>query len=107
MFVPPERAQAFWIDVVKPIVVRPELEKIVTYFENTWIGSANRASLFPIQWWTQRLRVLEDRTRHGNHLESNNRKLQLLIKSNPGVWDFLSAIRCAYKGDFSLLHNVS
>jgi hypothetical protein len=40
-------------------------------------------------------------------MESNNRKLQDLIKNNPSVWDCLRGLRTAYVTDFRLMYNVS
>jgi len=39
-------------------------------------------------------------------MESNNAKLQSLIKQKPSVWDFLLGLRSAYKGDYALLYQV-
>jgi hypothetical protein len=39
-------------------------------------------------------------------MESNNRKLQRLIKANPSVWDFMEGLRSAYKGDYNLIYQV-
>jgi hypothetical protein len=39
-------------------------------------------------------------------MESNNRKLQDLIKPNPSVWDLMRGHRTAYDTDFKLQYNV-
>ncbi len=61
---------------------------------------------FPPSLWNQNQAVVDKRPRHNNFMESNNAKLQSLIKQKPTVWDFLLGLRSAYKGDFALLYQV-
>ncbi len=61
---------------------------------------------FPPSLWNQHQAVVDKRPRHSNFMESNNAKLQSLIKQKPTVWDFLLGLRSAYKGDFALLYQV-
>ncbi len=61
---------------------------------------------FPPNLWNQHQAVVDKRPRHNNFMESNNAKLQSLIKQKPSVWDFLLGLRSAYKGDFALLYQV-
>jgi hypothetical protein len=62
--------------------------------------------MFSPELWNQFRRVMEQRPRHSCHMESNNSKLQKLIKGNPSVWDFMLGLRSAYKGDFALVYQV-
>jgi hypothetical protein len=47
---------------------------------------------------------VEERPRHNNYMESNNNKLQKIVKANPSIWDFMVALRDAYRGDFQLIY---
>ncbi len=61
---------------------------------------------FTSELWNQYGCVVDERPRHNNHMESNNRKLQRLIKENPSMWDFMEGLRSAYKGDYNLIYQV-
>jgi hypothetical protein len=63
--------------------------------------------MFPIACWNQYRRVIEERVRHNNYLESNNAKLKKLVRENPSVWDLMLGLRSAFRGDFQLAYNVS
>ena len=87
------------------------------YVERTWIGTPLATSglaigrgkkpIFPVELSNQYLATIVGRPRHNNHMESNNNKLQKLIKANLSVWDFFIGLRAAYRGDFHIDYNVS
>jgi hypothetical protein len=125
MFVPPRSTVQFWQEVIKPSITRGELAPVMEYVERTWIGeslrhlpfsllasqrfdlgSPGRNPMFPIELSSQYSATIEGRPRHNNAMESNNSKLQKLIKPNPSAWDFMIGLRAAYRGDFQLLYNV-
>jgi hypothetical protein len=39
-FVPPDQAQHFWHQVIKPMITREELVNVRDYIEKTWIGQS-------------------------------------------------------------------
>jgi len=110
MFVPRCHVEAFWHTVIKPMITRSELTPILDYVQKTWIGipprdgARGKRPIFSVECWNQHRRVIEERPRHNNFLESHNAKLQKMVKPNPSVWDFLIAMRTAYQGDFQILH---
>ena len=112
MFVPCRHVERYWREVVRPMISFQELGPVVDYMQRTWIGTSPTDTsrgikpFFPPELWNQYRAVISQRPRHNDHMESNNAKLQKLIKSNPSVWEFLIGLRSAYKGDFALIYQV-
>lgn len=101
------------------MITREELDPVKDYVERTWIGTPTQPAtfgsgrtvrgkkpVFSVELSNQYQATIEGRPRHNDHMESNNNKLQQLIKPKPSAWDLLSSLRDAYRGDFQLLFNV-
>src|SRR3954468_22525796 len=107
-FVPPMQVEGFWHNSIRPMITREELAPLRDYVERTWIGrvasispllasygigsgvpptpgQAGKKPMYPIKIWNQYRATIEERPRHNNYTESNNSKLQKLIKRNPSV----------------------
>uniref|UniRef100_A0A915CTX6 Uncharacterized protein n=1 Tax=Ditylenchus dipsaci TaxID=166011 RepID=A0A915CTX6_9BILA len=102
---------SFFHDVVKRLVTRSELQWLVSYVERTWIGqeatltSREKRPLFKREHSNLYQATIEGRPRHNNHMESDNAKLNKLIKENPSMWDMMLGLRSAIRGDFRHLYN--
>uniref|UniRef100_A0A915E7A0 MULE transposase domain-containing protein n=1 Tax=Ditylenchus dipsaci TaxID=166011 RepID=A0A915E7A0_9BILA len=110
-FVPFNQMVSFFHDVVKRLVTRSELQGLVSYVERTWIGQEatltrrEKRPLFKREHSNLYQATIEGRPRHNNHMESNNAKLNKLIKENPSMWDMMLGLRSAIRGDYRLLYN--
>uniref|UniRef100_A0A915EK14 Transposase n=1 Tax=Ditylenchus dipsaci TaxID=166011 RepID=A0A915EK14_9BILA len=84
---------SFFQDVVERLVTRSELRGLVSYVERTWIGqevtltSREKRPLFKREHSNIYQATIKGRPRHNNHMESDNAKLNKLIKENPSMWD--------------------
>ena len=75
-----------------------ELENLVLYFEDTYIGRPRRRGranpLFPIPLWNMHERVLDGLARTNNAVEGWHRAFQgSLQSSHPTLWRYIEAIR--------------
>uniref|UniRef100_A0A915DKD2 Transposase n=1 Tax=Ditylenchus dipsaci TaxID=166011 RepID=A0A915DKD2_9BILA len=110
-FAPFNQMVSFFHDVVKRLVTRSELQGLVSYVERTWIGqeatltSREKRPLFKREHSNLYQATIEGRPRHKNHMESDNAKLNKLIKENPSMWDMILGLRSAIRGDYRLLYN--
>lgn len=80
-----------------------ELEPVLNYFEDTYIGRPNRRGqrrppLFPHEMWNVHDRTLQGAHRTNNHAEAANRRLQSeLNMEHPNLWMFIDALKRSQK----------
>lgn len=77
----------------------PELQPIVDWLEDNYIGRANRhgtrrAPIFPIRMWNMYDRTLNGQDRTNNHVEAAHRRLQCVLQmDHPSLWIFIRSLR--------------
>lgn len=78
----------------------PELQPLLEWFEDFYIGRPNRRgkgrrqALFPPALWSVYERVLSDKDRTNNHAEAAHRRLQSeLSMDHPVLWKFIDTLR--------------
>ncbi|CAK9289960.1 unnamed protein product [Gordionus sp. m RMFG-2023] len=75
------------------------LDKLITYYEATWIGKTLRNGdrqepRFPIPLWNQYAATLEGIPKTNNAVEGWHRAFSSLLSSHhPSIWKFLDALR--------------
>ena len=75
-----------------------QLDPIIDYFENNYIGVVHRRGRrpprFPLQLWNVKDRIEEEIPRTNNHVEAYHRHLQAAILAfHPNIWTFLQVLK--------------
>ena len=76
----------------------PELDPIIDYFENNYIGVMHRRGRrrprFPLELWNVNNRVEEEIPKTNNHVEAYHRHLQAaILLFHPNIWTFLKVLK--------------
>lgn len=82
-----------------------ELQPILDYFEDNYIGRRNRRGagrrqpMFPVRRWNVYNRTLQGEDRTNNHAEAAHRRLQAeLGMTNPVIWNFIDCLKKVQHG---------
>ncbi len=78
--------------------VNDELQPVLDYFEDSYIGRPQRRGrrppMFPVSSWNQHQRTLDGLPRTNNHLEGWHRRLLTNVAGcHPSIWKFLEILR--------------
>ncbi|KAB0801401.1 hypothetical protein PPYR_01533 [Photinus pyralis] len=97
-FVPPQDVIPAFEDICEQNIFSPELQVIVDYFEDTWIGRPQRRGRrpphFAINMWNCFDAVQHGLPKTNNAVEGWHRAFQMqLCADHPNIWKFISALK--------------
>uniref|UniRef100_A0A915ESS6 Transposase n=1 Tax=Ditylenchus dipsaci TaxID=166011 RepID=A0A915ESS6_9BILA len=99
-FVPFNQMVSFIHDVVKRLITAQSFKG-----QGATLTGEEKRPLFKREHSNLYQATIEGRPRHNNHMESDNAKLNKLIKENTSMWDMMLGLCSAIRGDYRLLYN--